>query len=253
VFDYCDRDHNGYLSFEEARYALKMIGTAEEDMEKMLSRLDVNKDHRISKSEFKVAYQLLRGHDSDHGRHHHHRHHHQDNGHHQHHHEKSGGGGEFEDRRKAVRAGTGWKSCSSLERPKLSDEKADLSMDDILRDIEIRQQVRASGRFEQLDRDRVHAASRSKAKEDKPGKTSTRKARLHSLEGIDATFDQFDKDGNGMLDPNEIVLALKGLGVPAEGIRHALNTVDANGDGLVSRGEFHRLVDMFDRNGRYRG
>ena len=73
-----------------------------------------------------------------------------------------------------------------------------------------------------------------------------------SLEGIDRVFERFDKDGNGILDPNEVMLALRALGVPAEGLHTALNAVDVNGDRLVSRSELHRVASLFDSNGRFK-
>ena len=69
------------------------------------------------------------------------------------------------------------------------------------------------------------------------------------LEQARLMFDGFDKDGNGMIDKEELFKAFTELGVKItkEDVELAFDILDKNGDGSMDFGEFIELFNMLKR------
>uniref|UniRef100_A0A915IAV5 EF-hand domain-containing protein n=1 Tax=Romanomermis culicivorax TaxID=13658 RepID=A0A915IAV5_ROMCU len=55
MFTIFDKDQNGYITKEELKSTMRSLGLniTDQELTKMFAEADKNKDHRISKSEFK--------------------------------------------------------------------------------------------------------------------------------------------------------------------------------------------------------
>ena len=63
---------------------------------------------------------------------------------------------------------------------------------------------------------------------------------------VDAVFDQIDVDNSGVIDADELKLALEKMGMKLTkgNVEAMIRVVDDNGDGVIDREEFHTLVNM---------